>query len=102
MLVSLSAPSCCRGQFCSKIALAISRGKRRLKGKEKIGLRVGSVIGKFKMAKHFEITIEVQRRGENDNLGKNLHRTSRNYTLVARSERRDGHIQISKSREGSV
>jgi transposase len=43
-----------------KIALATSREKRRLKGKEKIGLRVGKVIGKFKMAKHFEISIEEE------------------------------------------
>jgi hypothetical protein len=40
-----------------KVKLATSRPKRRLKGKEKIGLRVGKVIGKFKMAKHFVITI---------------------------------------------
>jgi hypothetical protein len=43
-----------------KIALATSREKRCLKGKEKIGLRVGRVIGKFKMAKHFEISIEEE------------------------------------------
>lgn len=43
-----------------KIALATSREKRRLKGKEKIGLRVGKMIGKFKMAKHFEISIEEE------------------------------------------
>jgi len=43
-----------------KVRLATSRPKRRLKGKEKIGLRVGKVIGKFKMAKHFVITIEEE------------------------------------------
>ena len=43
-----------------KVKLATSRDKRRLKGKEKIGLRVGKVIGKFKMAKHFLITIEEE------------------------------------------
>jgi len=43
-----------------KIALATSREKGRLRGKEKIGLRVGKVIGKFKMAKHFEILIEEE------------------------------------------
>jgi hypothetical protein len=43
-----------------KVKLATSRAKRRLKGKEKIGLRVGKVIGKFKMAKHFVITIEEE------------------------------------------
>jgi hypothetical protein len=44
-----------------KVKLATSRPKRRLKGKEKIGLRVGKVIGKFKMAKHFVITIEEEK-----------------------------------------
>ncbi len=40
-----------------KIVLATSRAARRLKGKDKIALRVGKVINKFKMAKHFEISI---------------------------------------------
>ncbi len=43
-----------------KVKLATSRSKRRLKGKEKIGLRVGKVIGKFKMAKHFLNSIEEE------------------------------------------
>lgn len=43
-----------------KVKLATSRPKRRLKGKDKIALRVGKVIGKFKMAKHFVITIEEE------------------------------------------
>jgi transposase len=43
-----------------KVKLATSRPKRRLKGKDNIGLRVGRVIGKFKMAKHFVITIEEE------------------------------------------
>ena len=41
----------------NKIFLATSRAARRLKGKDKIALRVGKVINKFKMAKHFEISI---------------------------------------------
>jgi hypothetical protein len=41
-----------------KVALATRRDKRRLQGKDKIGLRVGKVIGKFKMAKHFDTAIE--------------------------------------------
>jgi transposase len=40
-----------------KIAQATSRDKRRLKGKGKIALKVGRVINKFKMAKHFHLTI---------------------------------------------
>jgi len=43
-----------------KVALATRRDKRRLQGKDKIGLRVGKLIGKFKMAKHFDTTIEEQ------------------------------------------
>ena len=39
------------------IVAATQRDKRRLKGKEKIALRVGKVIGKYKMAKHFELDI---------------------------------------------
>ena len=39
------------------IVAATVRDKRRLKGKEKIALRVGKVIAKYKMAKHFELDI---------------------------------------------
>ena len=39
------------------IAAATTREKRRLAGKDKIGLRVGKSIGKYKMAKHFELDI---------------------------------------------
>ena len=40
-----------------KIAAATRRERQPLRGKDKIGLRVGKVINKFKMAKHFTITI---------------------------------------------
>ena len=40
-----------------KIAAAVSRDKRPLKGKDKIALRVGKVVNHYKMAKHFEIVI---------------------------------------------
>ncbi len=40
-----------------KIAVATRREKRALRGQDKIGLRVGKVMGRFKMAKHFEIEI---------------------------------------------
>ena len=40
-----------------KIVEATHRIKRPLREKDKIGLRVGKVIGKYKMAKHFQITI---------------------------------------------
>lgn len=40
-----------------RIALAAARPRRPLKGREKIGLRVGRVLGRFKMAKHFHLEI---------------------------------------------
>jgi len=40
-----------------QVALATRREKRPLRGQDQIGLRVGKVVGRFKMAKHFEITI---------------------------------------------
>jgi hypothetical protein len=39
-----------------KIRLATKRKKRKLKGKAKIGLRVGRVLGKYKMGKHITHT----------------------------------------------
>lgn len=39
------------------IASATSRAKRPLRGAAQIGLRVGRVINRYKMAKHFRITI---------------------------------------------
>jgi transposase len=53
-----------------KIAQATYRPKRRLKGKTKIALRVGKIINKYKVAKHFRITIaeeefSYQRKGDN-------------------------------------
>ena len=41
-----------------KIAEATRREKRRLVGKGKIGVRVGRVLGKYKVGKHFELEIE--------------------------------------------
>jgi transposase len=41
----------------SRIAMATRRKRRPLRGKAEIGLEVGKVIDKHKMAKHFEITI---------------------------------------------
>ncbi len=40
------------------IAAAVQREKQRLKGQDKIALRVGKVIGKYKMAKHFVLDIK--------------------------------------------
>ena len=44
-----------------KIALATRRAKAPLRGKDKIGLRVGRVLGRFKMAKHFQLEIADDR-----------------------------------------
>ena len=44
------------------VAAATRREKRRLKGADRIGERVGKVIGKFKMAKHFEWDIDGEGR----------------------------------------
>ena len=41
-----------------KIAAATQRPKRPLRGKHAIGLRVGRVLGRFKMGKHYQITIQ--------------------------------------------
>ena len=41
----------------STIADATQRSRNRLKGQDKIGLRVGRVINRYKMAKHFELEI---------------------------------------------
>ena len=39
------------------VAKAVGRSKRPLRGKDQIGLRVGKVLGHYKMAKHFKLTI---------------------------------------------
>ena len=45
----------------NKIAQASVRAGRRLKGKDRIGLRVGRIINRYKMAKHFELEIGEER-----------------------------------------
>ncbi|MBW8017911.1 MAG: IS1634 family transposase [Planctomycetes bacterium] len=44
-----------------KIVTATTRLKRTFRGKDKIGIRVGKVIDKYKMAKHFDLTITEDR-----------------------------------------
>jgi len=46
------------GEELKKIGIATRSKKRSLKGKANIGLRVGKVIGKYKMGKHFDLTIK--------------------------------------------
>ena len=45
------------------IVAATKREKNRLKGQDKIALRVGKVIGKYKMAKHFVLAIKDESFG---------------------------------------
>jgi hypothetical protein len=45
------------------IAAATGRGKRPLRGRDKIALRVGKVLGIYKMGKHFRLHIEEDRFG---------------------------------------
>jgi hypothetical protein len=40
-----------------KIVAATQRARKPLRGQDEIALRVGRVIGRFHMAKHFELTI---------------------------------------------
>ena len=41
----------------NKIAAAAQRARRPLRGREAVALRVGRIIERFRMAKHFELTI---------------------------------------------
>ena len=45
------------GKDLEKIALATRREKRQLKGEAAIGLRVGKVIDRYKVGKHFKVEI---------------------------------------------
>jgi len=46
-----------------KIVAATRRDKRALRGKDRIGLRAGKALHRFKVAKHFEITISETQFG---------------------------------------
>jgi len=51
----------------SKILAATTRSKRPLRGKDKIALRVGKVLGRFKVGKHFKLHLsETEFRYERD------------------------------------
>ncbi len=43
----------------ARIQAAVARPRNPLHGQDKIGLRVGAVLGRRKVAKHFQITIEA-------------------------------------------
>lgn len=44
-----------------RIGVATTRLRNRLHGKDRIGLRVGRVLGRFKVGKHFKLAIEEDR-----------------------------------------
>jgi Transposase DDE domain len=48
-------------QALKQVQAATQRAKRALRGQAAIGLRVGRVLGRYKMAKHFAISIEENR-----------------------------------------
>lgn len=53
-----------------KVAQATRRSKNPLQGEGRIGLRVGRVLGRFKMSKHFLLTIEEHSFGYERDLGR--------------------------------
>ena len=53
-----------------KVAAATRRVKRPLRGKDRIGLRLGRILGRFKMGKHFKLDITDERFAyERDQVG---------------------------------
>jgi transposase len=74
-----------------KIALATKREKRALRGKTKIALRVGRLIEKFKMAKHFVLEIEEDAFG-----------WKRNETKIAEEAALDGMYVVRTSVDQSA
>jgi len=78
-------------QQLKKVSEATTRTKRALKGKARIGLRVGKLIGRFKMAKHFKITIDDT-----------SFRYERNQESITKEAQLDGIYVIRTSVEASV
>ncbi len=52
----------------NRIVAATTRSKNRLHGKDRIGLRIGRVLGRFKVGKHFKLKIEEDRFSYHRNL----------------------------------
>lgn len=72
------------------IRAATLRAKRPLRGKDKIALRVGRVLGRFKMAKHFVLAI-----------GETSFSFHRNETKIGEEAAMDGIYVIRTSVDGS-
>ena len=69
-----------------KIVAATGRARRPLRGRSKIGLRVGRVLGRYKMAKHFLLEIE-----------EDCFSYRRNEETIAREQALDGVYMIRTS-----
>ena len=69
-----------------RIVSATKREQRRLKGEDKIGVRVGRVLGKYKVAKFFTLTIEEDHFSY-----------TRNAEALAKQEQLDGIYAIRSS-----
>ena len=63
----------------NKVVEATMREIRRLKGREKIALRVGNILNRFKMAKHFSVEIQDE-----------SFRYSRNHKTISAESSLDG------------
>jgi transposase len=70
---------CATESALAKIAQRVQRAANPLSGKEKIGLAVGKVIEKYKMSKHFELSI-----------GETSFRFQRKVEQIAREAALDG------------
>lgn len=68
-----------------KIVAATQRAYRPLRGKDKIGLRVGRVLGGFKVGKHFKLTIEETQFSYQRNIEKIAQEESLDGIYIIRS-----------------
>ena len=68
-----------------EIRKAARRDKRRLAGKDKIGLRVGKVIGRHKVAKHFDLEIADDGFAWRRNAGRIAEETALDGLYVVRT-----------------
>lgn len=73
------------------VAAATRREKRRLRGKDKIALRVGPVLNKYKMGKHFILEIEEE-----------SFRCQRNEEKIAAEAALDGIYVVRTSVEAEI
>jgi len=74
-----------------KIVAAVTRKRNPVRGKDKIGMRVGKVLNRFKMAKHFQIKI-----------GSASFAYERNTVRIAEEEALDGFYVVRTSVPGEV